>query len=76
MDKETAGAIAMILNNPRIIEVLNQYADAEIKKLHEKMERTREFGDLRACQGGIDQLRLLKRIRDDAIAVMDVERKR
>lgn len=76
MDKQLAGAIALNLNLPKIIDTINLYADAQIEILRLRLETSHDLGEIRSLQGGIEQLKQLKKIREHALSVIEVERNR
>lgn len=70
MDRELAQDILLILNTPKIMNVLEKYANAEMAKWHLQIENAQDANMLFQIQGSIRALRRLVKIREDAIAVM------
>lgn len=70
MDKRLCEKIIQNFTFPTM-EVLNDYITHRFSVLHTKME-TASLEDIRALQGQIQELKILSKIRDHAIAIKEV----
>lgn len=71
MDKELANLILSNLTNIPAIQFFEDYAQARIARCHKEIENCRPE-DLGRVQGRIAELKLLSRIRQDALAVKEM----
>lgn len=76
MTPEVAGIIVKDLNHPKIIDALIAYMDDRIEMLRNQLEK--EINDRRVheLQGALQEIRRLKSLRENALAVVDIERKK
>lgn len=66
MSPKTANDVIYKLGKPEIIDTIKDYADFRIEKLTELLYKTHEIGQIRALQGSIQELQILKNIRENA----------
>ncbi len=72
MTPKIAQEIAQNLNHPKIINTINDYIDMRIGILREELEVTKDDRRVHELQGAIQALKLVKSIREHALAVVEV----
>lgn len=74
MDKELARKIGIHLNKPDIQATIEAYVDAELTKIHRKLENC-SLEEFPFLKGRAFELRSLLKIRENALNVINMEAK-
>lgn len=64
MDIQLKNKLLSVLNTPATIEILKEYAEFEIGRLHKYLEQEHDFNTIKKYQGQIWELRRLISLRD------------
>lgn len=73
MDKKLAENVIKVFGTPFAVSVIEEYAEDEIMRCHKSLEGTSDIISMARLQGQISNLRKLKKIRDQAVAVKEKE---
>jgi hypothetical protein len=74
MNLKVAQAIAQSLNHPKIIDAIDTYLDDRISDLRLELENTRDDRRMHELQGGIAALKAMYKIREHALATVEVNK--
>lgn len=76
MKKEIAKEISVYLNTPMIIDTLKKYIDGRRDEIMKSFKSCQNDTQMHQLQGALLELDKLETIRDDALAVVNLEMKR
>ncbi len=75
MNREIAQVIAGI-NQPKVTQAIQDYSIYRIGVLRDLLETSKNPQRISELQGALEELRILHKIRDTALAVIEAERNR